>query len=253
MTHVPASKFLNIAHRGASAVAPENTLSAFRAAIEAGATAIEMDLRVTRDGHVVVMHDRHVNRTTNGAGLVRQLTLDQLKELDAGSSFDHRFAGEKVPTLQDVFAAIPAPLVLHIKEADVGIEERVIKLARQYQAIDRIVVSSRLHRVLVKAKVLQPEIQTTFVSYCWSWRPWMRWVAFRAKQLSVDRIALKGALVTPAMLRYFKGQGLLVRAWGVNCDEAIAVRLIRMGVDGLSFDHPARLWEIWGDDSDARG
>ncbi|MCH7798728.1 MAG: hypothetical protein IID28_09845 [Planctomycetes bacterium] len=74
MTHVPASKFLNIAHRGASAVAPENTLSAFRAAIEAGATAIEMDLRVTRDGHVVIMHDRHVNRTTNGAGLVRQLT-----------------------------------------------------------------------------------------------------------------------------------------------------------------------------------
>ena len=80
----------------------------------------------------------------------------------------------------------------------------------------------------------------------------MRWVAFRAKQLSVDRVALKGALVTPAMLHYFRGQGLLVRAWGVNCDEAIAVRLIRMGVDGLSFDHPARLWQIWRDGSAAK-
>ena len=78
-------------------------------------------------------------------------------------------------------------------------------------------------------------------------------MAVRAKQLGVDRIALKGALVTQVMLRYFKGQGLLVRAWGANCDEALAARLIQMGVDGLSFDHPARLWEIWGDDSDASG
>ena len=113
-------------------------------------------------------------------------------------------------------------------------------------------MSSRLRRVLIKAKVLQPDIQTTFIAYCWSCKLWMRWLGLRAKQLSPDRIALKGSSVTPNILRYFKEQGLLVRAWGVKCDEALASRLIRMGVDGLSFDHPAKLWEIWRGDSDIR-
>ena len=84
--------FLNIAHRGDSTNAPENTLAAFEAAIDAGATAVELDLRCTADGHVVVIHDRTVDRTTDGDGAVENLDLNQVRGLDAGGWFDERFA-----------------------------------------------------------------------------------------------------------------------------------------------------------------
>ncbi|NMC78815.1 MAG: glycerophosphodiester phosphodiesterase, partial [Chloroflexi bacterium] len=94
----PAHPML-FAHRGASADAPENTLAAFRLAVDENADGIELDAKLSADGQVVVIHDQSVDRTTDGHGRVGQLTLAQLKELDAGSSFSPGFAGERIPTL----------------------------------------------------------------------------------------------------------------------------------------------------------
>src|SRR5579864_1864121 len=101
-----------IAHRGASGHAPENTLASFRRAVELGATFIETDLRLSRDARFVAIHDGTLDRTTNGRGLVRDFTLDQLRELDAGSSFAPEFAGERIPTIEEIFA--------FARETDVG-------------------------------------------------------------------------------------------------------------------------------------
>src|SRR5512138_2694544 len=94
-----------IAHRGASAHAPENTLSAFRLALEQGADGIELDAKLSADGHVIVIHDQTIKRTTGQPGIVRQMTLRQLKSMDAGSFFDSAYAGEQIPTLAEVFEA----------------------------------------------------------------------------------------------------------------------------------------------------
>ena len=93
---------LVIAHRGGSVVAPENTLEAFRRAIDSGADAIELDVRLTKDGHLAVIHDRRVDRTTSGTGVIGRLTLAEIKELDAGSWFGPDFKSARVPTLDEV-------------------------------------------------------------------------------------------------------------------------------------------------------
>ncbi|HET7089154.1 MAG TPA: glycerophosphodiester phosphodiesterase family protein, partial [Anaerolineae bacterium] len=102
---------LNLAHRGASAYAPENTLAAFRLAAEMGADGLEIDAKLSRDGAIVILHDATVDRTTSGSGRVSDLTLSQLKSLDAGSKFRSRFAGEHVPTLDEVIDAVGDRLI----------------------------------------------------------------------------------------------------------------------------------------------
>jgi len=95
-----------IAHRGACAYAPENTLAAFELAVQQQADAIELDATLSADGHVVVIHDTTVNRTTDGSGAVNNLSLAAIKELDAGSYYDIAFRGERIPTLSEVFETV---------------------------------------------------------------------------------------------------------------------------------------------------
>lgn len=241
------SRFLNLAHRGASASAPENTCAAFEAAIEADATAIEMDLRVTSDGHVVLMHDATVDRTTDGTGAVAEMTLAQIRKLDAGLWFADGFRQEQVPTLEEVFERIVprAAVVLDAKQSRAGIEEKVVELARRHDAVEQVTVSSRLGPLLARVKALEPALETGFLAYFFDWGWWMRYVAHRMNGLGTHTVSPKGSTVTPEMVHFFHERGHLVRAWGVERDEELAARLIRMGVDGMSFDQPDRLWELW--------
>jgi glycerophosphoryl diester phosphodiesterase len=103
------------AHRGSSASAPENTMAAFRLAVDEGAELIELDVRFTRDMHPVIHHDRTLRRTTNGRGRLWQHTLAELQELDAGAWFHPRFAGERIPMLADVLEWLPSRIVLNIE------------------------------------------------------------------------------------------------------------------------------------------
>src|SRR5271156_4282030 len=116
---------LNIAHRGASGTFPENTLAAFRAAIDAGADMCELDVHLTRDGVVVVIHDEEVDRTTDGKGRVAEMTLAEIKRLDAGARYDRRFTGETIPTLEEVFDLVEGRCSLNIELKGAGVETKV--------------------------------------------------------------------------------------------------------------------------------
>lgn len=163
----PLTKPLVIAHRGHSSGAPEQTLAAFRQAIELGADMIEADVRRTRDGQLVMCHDARVDRTTNGSGAVADYTLAEVRRLDAGAWFDPRYAGEGVPSLDDLYElAIEAriSLCLEVKgETDaerLSIAHAVADEIRARDRLDDDVMSSFDHRALAAAAVAQPGLRT---------------------------------------------------------------------------------------------
>lgn len=157
-----------IAHRGFSAAAPENTMAAYRKAIDIGADMIELDVLLTKDREVVCIHDETVNRTSNGRGLVASLTLEEIRKLDMGSWFSSEFAGERIPLLSEVLdlAKDRIPLNIEIKTEAVsdepkdGIEEKVLKLINDQNMRDQIVISSFDPRALRHIRALDATIMT---------------------------------------------------------------------------------------------
>ncbi|MDY7077581.1 MAG: glycerophosphodiester phosphodiesterase [Chloroflexota bacterium] len=154
---------LNIAHQGASAVAPPNTLAAFEKASELGADGVELDVHLSADGVPVVIHDFTVDGTTDGSGRVAEMTLTQLKQLDAGSTFDPAFAGERIPTLKEVLDAVGSRLLLNIELKsfslrDDGLERAVIARIEQCELADRVILSSFNPFSLRRAKNIAPRI-----------------------------------------------------------------------------------------------
>lgn len=159
----PHGNVVVVAHRGMAAGFPENTLAAYRNAVSLGLSAIEIDLRATADGHIVVMHDDTVDRTTNGSGRVDQMTLAEIKSLDAGSYIDPKFADLRIPTYQEVLEALRGSgvrLVLDIKEDDALDNERVVRLTERYGAIHDVLVGPRSVTGLQRFKRLNPTLRT---------------------------------------------------------------------------------------------
>jgi len=152
-----------IAHRGASAHAPENTIAAFRLAVEQGADAIELDAKLASDGHVVVIHDQTVDRTTTASGRVSQMTTYDLTKLDAGSHFDCTFKGEPIPTLEQVFDLFGKQIYINVELTNYesitdDLPEKVAQLVRQYHLQNRILFSSFNPISLFKIRKLSPEV-----------------------------------------------------------------------------------------------
>jgi glycerophosphoryl diester phosphodiesterase len=143
----PFRRPLVLGHRGACAHAPENTLAAFRMAMEEGADGIELDAHLTRDGEVVVMHDENVERTTNGHGRLSQLTMEEVRRLDAGIRYGDQFSGEHVPTLAGVFEALGDEPVYDLELKNLtnpanGLERKVVDLVRRYGLEKRVLATS---------------------------------------------------------------------------------------------------------------
>jgi glycerophosphoryl diester phosphodiesterase len=144
------------AHRGASDHAPENTLPAFELALQQGADAIELDVKLCADSEVVVLHDQTVDRTTDGTGDIRQLSLAEIKKLDAGSHFDIAFQGETIPTLAEVFEAVGRRTYINIELTNYAslldsLPEQVARLVKQNSVQDRVLFSSFNPIALIKA------------------------------------------------------------------------------------------------------
>lgn len=153
------------AHRGASGTHPENTIAAFQEAARLPIEGVEFDVHLTKDGEVVVIHDEKINRTSNGKGLVQDMTLAELKQYDFGSWFSEQFRGETIPTLQevlDVFKDTNHKMNIEIK-TDVyhyeGIEEKVIAIVKANQLEERVVISSFNHESLQIVHYLQPDLE----------------------------------------------------------------------------------------------
>ncbi|MCZ2126868.1 MAG: hypothetical protein LC099_03735 [Anaerolineales bacterium] len=152
-----------LAHRGDSAHAPENTLPAFEQALRKGADGVELDAKLSADGQIVVLHDATVNRTTNGAGSVRRLTLEQIRALDAGAWFDKKFSGVKIPLLEEVFETVGKDKLINVELTNYnspwdGLTAKVCSLIQRHNNAEQIIFSSFFPSNLNIARRLLPQI-----------------------------------------------------------------------------------------------
>jgi len=230
---------LLIAHRGASGNAPENTLAAFKKAVALGATFIETDLQLSRDARFVAIHDATVNRTTNGQGAVHEMTLAELRRLDAGSWFGSEFAGERIPTLEEIFEfSKKNDVVFYLEIKPVGSwggEHALIGALRESAEIPRTVVISFDAGILLSLRNIEPTLMTGLLYDGQIENPLDKAVAIGARQLAV-----RGDLVTPAMLAEAQKKDLQVVCWTVNHPAHMRM-LMAAGVDGIMTDYPERL------------
>ncbi|HWP66100.1 MAG TPA: glycerophosphodiester phosphodiesterase family protein [Candidatus Limnocylindria bacterium] len=225
-----------IAHRGASGTCPENTLAAFRRAEAVGAHMIELDVQLSRDGEVVVMHDDTLERTTDGHGPVARWTLAEMQRLDAGSWFGPEFAGERVPTLGEVLAAIRLPINVELKPGGgEGLEARALEVVRAAGALERIVFSSFDPDALHRLRGLTADAQ---LGVLWA-RSTLSPAIALAKRVAARGLHLRKTLASPEHLAAAREAGLLTRVWTVNEPREFA-RLKRAGVDGVFTDYPER-------------
>ena len=230
---------LLIAHRGASGHAPENTLAAFKKAVALGATFIETDLQLTRDARLVAIHDETVNRTTNGKGAVHDMTLADLRRLDAGSWFGSEYAGERIPTLAEILEFAKKHDVVFYLEmkpgGSWGGEHALISTLRDSGQVARTVIISFDPNILATVRKIEPTVMTALLYDGQVEKPLEQALEIGARQLAV-----RGDLVSPWLLTAARKKDLQVVCWTVNHSAHMRV-LMAAGVDGIMSDYPDRL------------
>src|SRR6266403_759675 len=233
---------LVIAHRGASGHAPENTLAAFKKAVALGATFVETDLHLSRDAHFVAIHDATVNRTTNGQGAVHDMTLAELRRLDAGSWFGSEFAGERIPTIEEILEfAKKHDVVFYLElkpSGSWGGEHALISALRESGEIARTVVISFDPAILAGVRKIEPTLMTGLLFDGQISDPLAKAIEIGARQ-----IAVRGDLVSPRLLKEARQRDLQVVCWTVNHPGHMRL-LVEAGVDGIISDYPDRLLEL---------
>lgn len=229
-----------IGHRGAAALAPENTWAGFDLALELGVDAIETDIQATADGVLVLIHDHTLDRTTDGTGPVAEMAWAAMRKLDVGSWFDARFAGAHMPRLDETLARYGGQTHLALEIKAPGIEERVLEAIRQYGLLTRVTVTSFDWDVVCSVKRACPEAHVG-----WLARDVSPEAVDRAVGAGLDQFCPLAPAVTRERVARWKALGLEVRAWGVR-DVELMERAIEAGVDGMTVDFPHLLLEALG-------
>lgn len=255
----PLDRPLVIGHRGAMAMAPENTLSSFRLALEQGADGIECDVHLTRDGQVVVMHDFTLDRTSTGQGAIADHPLSDLLHLDAGSWYDARFGGEPVPTLDATLALLsdeshrrnkPLLMVIELKAGSrryPGIEAAVIQAVRAHDLSERSVLISFDHRAIHEARRLAPDVSAGVLYYA---QPVL--APTLAQAANADALGPSAELVTAEEVASAHAAGLKVFAW-TAVSPAQALHLARVGVDAMGANAPGEILAALASEEIQRG
>ena len=215
---------LRIGHRGARAYEPENTLRSFRKALEIGVDAIEFDVRKTRGNHIIVIHDADVKRTTNGKGLVADLTLKEIKELSTEK-------GEKIPTLEEALELLDNKVKILIELKEQGLEEKVLSTIHTKKAEKNVIITSFLDEALKKTRELDKEIETGLI-YAKHSTPEKTALELKANYL----VSLYRFTHTANVEKAHKN-GLKVIVWTINTPEE-AKEYAKKGVDGIATDKP---------------
>lgn len=228
---------LIIAHRGASCLAPENTLPAFRSAVKFGATMVELDVHQTKDGHVVVIHDERLERTTNGNGFVGNFSLSLLRKLDAGAWFAGRFAGVRIPTLSEVLSCLPRRIGINIEVKNnivdyPDFEQHVLAVLRRFHSLHRVIISSFNWASLEKLHRLEPTLKLGLLFDCFRPDLWPT-----ARLLNVFSLHPAVHLVDKQFIWQAHCWGYRVFPWVVN-DPQIMIELKAAQVDGIITDCP---------------
>jgi glycerophosphoryl diester phosphodiesterase len=257
---VDTSRPLVIAHRGGAGLWPENTLYALERAAALGVDVIETDVHATAEGELVVLHDELVDRTTDGSGPVNAMTLAELKRLDAayrfstdgGRSFPLRGTGVTVPTLREVFEALPRMRFnIEPKQGAPSLSLPLCSLIREHGMIDRVMIASFSGATLQEFRRECPEVATSA-----STGEVATFLALQEAGLASSYSPVMQALqvpersgVVPVLTRDFveaaHGRNLRVHVWTIN-DEAEMRRLIVTGVDGIMTDYPDKLLDVLG-------
>lgn len=240
---------LIIGHRGAAGHAPEHTFASYDLALEMGADFIEQDLQLTKDGTIVVMHDSTLSRTTNCSGHVRETTLAQIKQCDAGRWFDESFAGARVPTLRELFERYGTRVNYYIEikapEDAPGIEKKLLALLDEF-GLRQLAVEKR--QVLIesfsRASMLKIHEMDPALPLCQLFERAWESRAIEAELAEVSRYAIGIAphrqSIDKPLVDAAHAHGLIVHPYTVN-DPVEMKRLIDAGVDGMFTDYPDRL------------
>ncbi|MGD9126393.1 MAG: glycerophosphodiester phosphodiesterase family protein [Planctomycetia bacterium] len=233
-----------VAHRGYSGVAPENTLSSARAAIKAGATGSEFDIRMTSDGHIVLMHDLGVKRTTNGKGKIADLPFAKLRKLDAGSWKGKKFAGEKIPTLDETLAVFKGSGCIPVIEIKVkGISKQVVEAVRKADMLDEAAVIAFDGDIVREVRELEPRLPCY-----WLWSKGLNGtpeqqaaaIVREAAKHKTNMVDLHYGMLSAEIVAELKRRGMKVWCWTVN-SPMVMDALMRWGVEGITTDYPNEL------------
>ncbi len=233
------SDFLLYSHRGASGYAPENTLAAFKLAMDMGAPRIELDVRLSSDAELVVIHDESVDRTTNGKGAVNDLSLAQLKALDAGAWFSDKFRGERIPTLDEALSLSSqgAKFCIEIKERrnEEAACRKVVDLLRKRRVICDTIVSSFSISALKTVRQLDKHIR---LSMLLGRSGVSETAAATAREVGAASVSCHMQIITAAVVDGLHSAGLLAFAWGSTNDETGLKALLDTGIDGMTSNWP---------------
>ncbi len=231
-----------IAHRGDSGSYPENTISAFKAAAEAGADMIEFDIQPSLDGQLVVFHDEELSRTTNGAGKLSRMTLSDLKRLDAGGWFSGRFAGERIPTLEEALESIPRTVALNIElksfRETPPYEERFVEVFEKYRLHHRAYAASSDLKRLRRVAELDAGIRTILLQDALEEDDCLS----HALRLGASAVQIQRRSLREDFIRRLHRERLLVFLFYADTKQEFELA-VRCGVDGVLTNFPRRFLE----------
>ena len=229
--------FVNYAHRGASSYAPENTMSSFKKAFQLGSNGIELDLQKTKDGKLVIFHDKEIDKKSNGTGKISDYTYNELLELDFGSWFGKEFKNEKIVLFEDFMKSISDKnLILAIELKEEGIEKDTLEIINKYYNKDNIFITSFLYNALSNIRKLDNNIKIG----------WLIGEDINKKNVS-ELIKISGNQICPPAnlvsiegIKLARENGLSVRLWGVS-NEEIMERVYKFDIDGMTVNFPDKL------------
>ncbi len=236
LENIYQGRMLVLGHRGARAYAPMNTIPSFELALNQGADGIELDTHFSKDGQLIVLHDFSVDATTNGKGLAKDFTLAELKELDAGSSFNAEYAGTRIPTLDEVFEAVGKKLFINVEiksesqDTD-GVEQAVADCIAKHGLEGSTIISSFNPLALRRFRAIMPDVPIGYLySRDYDFSEGMADFAHEAKHPHYE-------LIDAAYMEWAKAGNFRVNTWTVN-DPEKAVELYKLGVDAIITDAP---------------
>ena len=241
---------VRVAHRGASGkgLAPENTLPAFDKALKLGVDAIEMDVRLTRDGCVVVMHDDTLDRTTDQTGPVAELSLKQLKAADAGCRFDPKFARTRVPTLKEALNLLRGKAIAVVEIKAEGIAEAVVEVIKQADASHYVIPHSFSADTVRSVAQIAPGLPTGLIVGANAEAAPDSWgiqLCHQLSEIGANMLSLNFGAASPLLLNQLRVRGFSVWVWTPNKVQELR-QMAAMPVDGIVTDYPNRLNAVLG-------
>jgi glycerophosphoryl diester phosphodiesterase len=228
-----------IAHRGASGYAPENTLAAFKRAVDLGSQAVELDAKLLKDGSIIVIHDNTLDRTTNGSGSVYQFEYNEIMDLDAGSHYSRTFDKEKIPKLEEVFNQIGDRIPINVELTNIAhpldqLPQKVIELIRRYKLERSVLLSSFNPWALIVARKVEPKIPRALLVQ--PVKPKFLLSLIR-RMVNHEIYHPHQDMLNEKEMERIKINRKLVNAWTVN-DRSQMMKLLKLGVDGIITDYP---------------